>query len=152
MLSDDCGVRICVLEYRNILQTAICGLRQLPSSGHFRVSLRAVDAAGNVGDRTAFELYVDMTPPATPPSILSGPSAQSALGSAQFQLQLPTADTSPGGVTFFYSLYRDAVLVRNDVRVAPDPSPSTAIVDLTLTSTSYCLGMPTPSPSFVAIR
>ena len=103
-----------------------------PSSSQFTVYSQAFDAATNVDAIQSLHWFVDTVPPLRP-TIVSEPSPIMLSPLAVFEFQL-TDDTSPGQLTFVYTL-----TVNNQPFVAaggnppiPAPSPNDAIVKLTL--------------------
>jgi hypothetical protein len=89
--------------------------------GQYRVWWRAVDAAGNAGVADSMQLWLDTTPPSTPPSFVSKPDAVSFLTTARFEVQA-VGDTSPGRLSVVYELTRGTVV--EPLGTAPLPEPT----------------------------
>ena len=73
-------------------------------TSRFVLTSRAVDAAGNIGAEMTYEWWVDISPPGAP-AIVSGPDTATVSTAATFVVKLPTADASPGQLSFDYDLY-----------------------------------------------
>ena len=94
---------------------------------HFALYTQALDAAGNVGNVSVFEWWVDALPP-QPPAIVSAPDAVTASTAATFVVKLPATDASPGQISFAYTVTALSVdgSGRSTVVAAgrfPDPAP-----------------------------
>ena len=97
-------------------------------TARFVLTSRAADAAGNIGALSTYEWWVDLTPPASP-TIVSGPDAVTVSTTATFVVKVPSADASPGQLSFQYRLYVTVGGVLTPYSLAggnppfPDPTP-----------------------------
>ena len=97
----------------------------------FVLFTRAVDAAGNAGDVSAYEWWVDTLPP-SPPVVVSGPDAVGLATLSIITLRL-VGNTAPGHVRFDYVLTADGAPYSvpgsgNPAIAVPSPSNDDPVV------------------------
>ena len=107
----------------------------LPVDGQYELTVRGIDAAGNVGPSQAFVWWLDTAAPEAP-TLVSSPGSVVFTAAVTFKLQLLT-DDSPGQTAFWYTVEPAIAGAPEGLTQVPQlPVPNTAVVLLVVTTSA----------------
>ena len=106
------------------LTSRVAALVDASPTTHFSLRVRPIDRAGNVGEVTTHEWWVDVAPP-PPPTVVSGPDEVGVATTATFTLKVTDGNASPGQLSLNYTLFvaNRAVTLVGGNPVVPPPVP-----------------------------